>query len=207
MKKLLLILLIASACKKQVATNNSTTKVVNITNSGFESVSGWTLDSCYYITNAGDTVKYKAMWGFRLRDIAKLGDEPDNLLGLNFYVPQPGHTSDTIPNWVAPDQTPFSGRFFQTVNVKDGNYKLQCRAEKLGDGMYLWADGGAGEVKKELTTVLPTRPSWQINSLTFTVKGGKARIGFKCINADANAQLLHNAPWFHGDNMELIALP
>ena len=206
MKKFLLVLIIASSCKKQVGADNSP-KSISIRNSGFESISGWTRDSSYFINNAGDTIKYIGLWGFRLLDSARLGDEPDNYLGLNFYVPQPGHTSDTIPNWVPPDQTPFSGRFYQTVSVKDGNYTVQCRAEKLGDGMYLWADGGAGEVKKELTTRLPTEPSWQINSLNFTVKGGKARIGFKCINADANAQLLHNAPYFHADNMELLTAP
>ncbi len=111
-------------------------------------------------------------------------------LGLNFYAAQPDHWPD------APQETPWNGKIYQTVKgLADGVYTFKIYADAVGNGMYLWADGGTGEVK-----VLIKSDVNEINTLDFEVKGGVAKFGFICINADG-PQLY--APYFHGDDAEL----
>jgi hypothetical protein len=63
--------------------------------------------------------------------------------------------------------------------------------------MYLWADGGAGE-----QNVLIKSNVSELNTLDFEVKGGVAKIGFICIDANGPQ---HLAPYFHADDAELWA--
>jgi hypothetical protein len=111
-------------------------------------------------------------------------------LGLNFYAAQPHHWTG------APQETPWNGKIYQTVKgLADGRYTFKVFADAVGNGMYLWADGGTGEVK-----VLIKSDVNEINTLEFEVKGGIAKFGFICI--DANGPQLY-APYFHADDTEL----
>ena len=115
-------------------------------------------------------------------------------LGLNFYVSQPHHFTGAL------QETPFNGKLYQTVRaLQDGHYTFQVYADKVGEGMYLWADGGAGEV-----TLLIKSEESELHTLDFEVKGGVAKFGFICINANG-PQLF--APYFHADDAELLKKP
>lgn len=130
---------------------------------------------------------YTGNYGFR----AKLAAARSGKIGLNFYVSQSHH-------WVgAPQETPFNGKIYQTVNgLKDGHYTFQVYADAVGNGMYLWADGGAGEAKALIKSDIN-----EMNTLDFEVKGGVAKFGFICIDADGPQTY---APYFHADDAELL---
>jgi len=150
---------------------------IKLRNPGFEQYfHGWTKETDY-------TGKY----GFR----AKAEAARSGKLGLNFYVAQRTH-------WVgAPHETPFNGKVYLTVNaLADGIYIYRVYADAVGEGMYLWADGGAGEKKVSINSDIN-----ELNTLEFEVKGGVARIGFICINADGKQTY---APYFHADDVELL---
>ena len=149
---------------------------ITIKNPSFE-------DSLHYWTRE---TAYRGKYGFRVdTSIAITGR-----LGLNFYAAQSTH-------WVgAPQETPWNGKLYQTkTGLKDGIYTFKIYADAVGDGMYLWADGGAGEAK-----VLIKSDVSELNTLDFEVKGGVAKFGFICINAGGTQQY---APYFHADDAEL----
>jgi hypothetical protein len=150
---------------------------ITIQNAGFEdSLKFWKQETAY-----------KGKNGFRAsKDAVRTGK-----LGLNFYASQPGHFAG------AKQETPWNGKIYQTVNgLADGRYTFKIYADAAGNGMYLWADGGAGEAK-----VLIKSDKSEINTLDFEVKGGVARFGFICI--DANGPQTY-APYFHADDAELL---
>jgi hypothetical protein len=133
---------------------------------------------------------YRGKYGFRLDTSVAITGR----LGLNFYAAQSTHWAG------APQETPWNGKIYQTVmGLKDGRYTFRIWAEAVGNGMYLWADGGAGEVK-----VLIKSDVYELNTLDFEVKGGVAKFGFICINADGPQEY---APYFHADDAELVKLP
>ena len=130
---------------------------------------------------------YTGRYGFTAsKDAVRTGS-----LGLNFYASQKTH-------WVgAPQETPWNGKIYQTVQgLEDGRYTFQVYADAVGSGMYLWADGGNGEVK-----VLINSESNELNTLDFEVKGGVAMFGFICIDANGPEKY---APYFHADDAELL---
>lgn len=130
---------------------------------------------------------YRGKYGFRLdTSIARTGR-----LGLNFYAAQSTHWRG------APQETPWNGKLYQTVKgLQDGLYSFTIYADAVGTGMYLWADGGTGEVKVAIKSDVS-----ELNTLDFEVKGGVAKFGFICINADGPQKY---APYFHADDAELL---
>ncbi|HUQ97007.1 MAG TPA: hypothetical protein VM010_05030, partial [Chitinophagaceae bacterium] len=133
---------------------------------------------------------YRGRNGFKVdTSIARTGR-----LGLNFYAAQPHHFL------YAKEETPWNGKIYQTVTgLKDGHYTYRVYADAVGNGMYLWADGGTGEVN-----VLIKSDKVELNTLEFDVKGGVAKFGFICINAGGPQQY---APYFHADDVELLLHP
>lgn len=153
---------------------------IAIQNAGFEdSLRFWKKETAY-----------KGKNGFRAsKDAVRTGK-----LGLNFYAAQPHHFAG------AKEETPWNGKIYQTVNgLEDGRYTFKIYADAVGHGMYLWADGGAGEAK-----VLIKSDKSEINTLDFEVKGGVAKFGFICINANGPQTY---APYFHADDAELLKQP
>jgi hypothetical protein len=69
----------------------------------------------------------------------------------------------------------------------------------VGNGMYLWADGGGGEAKALIKSDVT-----ELNTLEFDVKGGVAKFGFNCINANGPQP---SAPNFQADDAALLKLP
>ncbi len=149
---------------------------IALKNPGFES------NLKYWIKETAYTGKY----GFTASvDAVRTGK-----LGLNFYASQKTHWAG------APQETPWNGTIYQTVSgLADGRYEFTAWADAVGDGMYLWADGGVGEAKVLIKSEINEQ-----NTLTFEVKGGVAKIGFTCINAGGSQQY---APYFHADDVEL----
>lgn len=133
---------------------------------------------------------YKGKNGFKAsKDAVRSGK-----LGLNFYAAQPHHFTG------AKQEAPWNGKIYQTVSgLQDGLYTFTIYADAVGNGMHLWADGGAGEVK-----ALIKSDKSEINTLTFEVKGGVAKFGFICI--DANGPQTY-APYFHADDAQLLKQP
>lgn len=150
---------------------------IALKNPGFEdSLKFWKIESAY-----------KGKNGFKPRGYAAVTGK----IGLNFYASQPSHFQ------YAADETPWNGKIYQTVKgLQDGWYTYAIYADAVGDGMYLWADGGAGEAK-----VLIKSDQNERNTLDFEVKGGIAKIGLICINAGGAQQY---APYFHADDAELL---
>lgn len=158
----------------------ATPTAIAIQNPGFEdSLKSWIKETAY-----------KGKNGFQAsKDAVRSGK-----LGLNFYAAQPGHFTG------AKQETPWNGRLYQTVSgLTDGMYTFKIYADAVGNGMYLWADGGAGEVK-----ALIKSDKNESNTLDFEVKGGVAKFGFICINADGPQKY---APYFHADDAELLKKP
>lgn len=153
---------------------------ITIQNAGFEdSLKHWTKETTY-----------KGKNGFQAKkDAVRTGT-----LGLNFYAAQPHHFAG------AKQETPWNGKIYQTVDsLADGTYTFKIYADAVGSGMYLWADGGAGEAK-----VLIKSDKNELNTLEFDVKGGVAKFGFICINAGGGQTY---APYFHADDAELWKKP
>jgi hypothetical protein len=153
---------------------------IQIINPGFEdSLTGWQIETDY-LGRYGFSSNQKA---------ARTGT-----FGLNFYAPQQGH----FPG--APQETPWNGKIFQTITgLEDGTYTFRVYADAVGEGMYLWANGGEGDV-----TIKINSDTNELNTLDFVVTGGVAQIGFICIDADGTENL---APYFHADDVELLANP
>lgn len=151
--------------------------LITIKNAGFEdSLAYWKTETAYRGRN-----------GFKASaDAVRTGN-----LGLNFYASQPDHFQ------YAKQETPWNGKIYQTrKGLKDGIYIFKVYADAVGNGMYLWADGGAGEAN-----VLIKSDINEINTLEFEVKGGIAKFGFICIDAGGSQ---HYAPYFHADDVELL---
>lgn len=150
---------------------------ITIKNPGFEdSLHFWKRETTYH-----------GKYGFRVdTSVARTGR-----LGLNFYVSQPSHFAGAL------QETPFNGKMYQAVKgLKDGHYTFKVYADAVGNGMYLWANGGTGEVKVLIKSAVS-----EVNTLDFDVKGGVAMFGFICINADGPQKF---APYFHADDAELL---
>ena len=131
---------------------------------------------------------YKGNNGFKARGYAARTGK----LGLSFYASQRQHYNG------AKQETPWNGKFYQTVKgLKDGQYRFQIYAGAVGEGMYLWADGGAGEAK----VLIHSADFTELNTLDFEVKGGVAKFGFACINADGAERF---APYFQADDAALL---
>lgn len=80
---------------------------------------------------------------------------------------------------------PADAKIFQTVNnLADGEYTFSVYAEGAGSGMYLWADGGNGEIKVPIPQAKDTAHAMPLSKIDFTVKGGVAKFGFISIAAD-----------------------
>ena len=149
---------------------------VTLENPGFEdSLRFWTKETAY-----------KGKNGF----IAKVDAVRSGALGLNFYASQTHHYTG------AKQEAPWNGKVYQTIDsLADGMYSFKVYADAVGEGMYLWADGGAGEAK-----VLIKSSKSEVNTLDFEVKGGVAKIGFICIDAGGTQKY---APYFHADDAQL----
>lgn len=75
--------------------------------------------------------------------------------------------------------TPTDAKIYQTVNnLADGDYTFSVYAEGSGSGMYLWADGGNGEIKVPIPQAMDTAHAMPLSKIDFTVKGGVAKFGF-----------------------------
>ncbi len=129
---------------------------------------------------------YTGFYGFS----ADTGALRSGKYGLNFFAPQAGEWAGS------PQETPWNGKIYATfTNLKDGNYTFKIYADAVGDGMFLWVNGGT-----EATAKIKSDNN-ELNTLDFTVKGGTAKVGFACINANGNKALF--APYFHADDAEL----
>jgi hypothetical protein len=191
-----MLLLSALSCKKEVSIETGRPPVtqpttppappstqpvpvsVTLSNHSFEdSLQHWTVET-----------QYRGRYGFMINHkCARTGK-----LGLDFYASQRTHFEG------AHQETPWNGKIYQTVTgLRDGQYTFKIYANAEGNGMYLWADGGAGE-----QNVLIKSNVSELNTLDFEVKGGVARIGFICIDANGPQ---HLAPYFHADDAELWA--
>lgn len=152
--------------------------VIDIKNASFED----SLHSWKRVTT------YKGNNGFKARGYAAHTGK----LGLSFYAAQPQHYNG------AKQETPWNGQIYQTVKgLKDGHYSFRIYAGAVGNGMYLWADGGAGEAK----VLIHSDDVNELNVLDFDVKGGVAKFGFICINAGGPQRF---APYFQADDAELV---
>lgn len=162
------------------ATSTPATQLVEIKlrNPSFEdSLHNWTRETTY-----------KGRNGFKARGYAA----HNGALGLSFYASQPQHFTG------AREETPWNGKIYQTKkNLKDGQYRFQIYAGAVGNGMYLWADGGAGEVKQQIHSDDPS----ELNVIEFTVKGGVAKVGLICIDANGPQRF---APYFQADDAALF---
>jgi hypothetical protein len=151
---------------------------ITLLNPSFEdSLKHWTVET-----------QYRGRYGFMINSkCARTGK-----LGLDFYASQRTHFEG------AHQEVPWNGKLYQTVTgLRDGQYTFKIYANAEGNGMYLWAEGGAGEQK-----VLIKSDRSELNSLDFEVKGGVAKIGFICIDANGPQ---HLAPYFNADDAELLA--
>jgi hypothetical protein len=185
-----LVSIFSISCNKGVSKPSEVVKPANqitLINPGFEdSTTGWAIQNDSAYTN-GDI-----KWGITVQK-DRYGSRY-----LNFYAPQNYHKDSTKPDWVAPNWTPWNGGAYQTVsNLKDGNYTLKCKAAAVGYGMFLWADGG-----EKADSVAFKSSVYETKILEFIVKGGTAKIGFRCSNADGTQPALL-APWFNADDVEL----
>lgn len=162
------------SCQKEITETLSAP--ITVLNPGFE-------DSLYAWTIQTD---YTGIYGFSSnKDAATTGS-----YGLNFYAAQ-------LEHWPgAPQETPWNGKIYQTfTGLKDGSYSYMVNADAVGEGMYLWANGGEQDVIVKIKSDVN-----ELNTLDFVVVGGTAKIGFACINADGEAMF---APYFHADNVQL----
>ncbi len=169
-----LIALFSVSCQKEEVKKNPVQ--ITLVNPGFEdTLRGWDILSTY-AGGAGFTA-------------TKLAARSGNL-GLNFYAAQANH----YPG--APQETPWNGLIYQTISgLKDGKYTYKVYADAVGEGMYIWATGGEEDVK------IPIKSSVnELNTLEFSVKGGIAKIGLLCVDANGAATF---APYFHADDLEL----
>ena len=170
------VTMLVISCQKGVPVPPATQ--ITLVNPGFEEkLTGWNVETAY-------TGRY----GFSSDTGARIRGD----YGLNFYAAQSTHWQG------APQETPWNGKIYQTVsNLKDGTYTFKAYADAVGSGMYLWANGSSEQcdVKSKITSDINA-----LNTLEFVVKGGRARIGFICIDAGGGQQF---APYFHADDVEL----
>lgn len=172
---ILLFVLLISSCQK--GTDNPKAAQITIVNPGFEdSLKGWKIESAYV-----------GIYGFQaIPDAKRTGKN-----GLNFYAAQSSH----YPG--APQETPWNGKVYQTITgLKDGTYTFKIYADAVGNGMYLWANGGGGDVKLKINSNVN-----ELNTIDFVVTGGTGKFGFICIDANGNEAPL--SPYFHADDAEL----
>lgn len=131
--------------------------------------------------------KYRGRNGFKARGYAAHTGK----LGLSFYAAQRHHYNG------AKQETPWNGKIYKRVpKLKDGRYTFRIWASAVGDGMYLWANGGAGEVTTPIRSSEP-----ELHTLDFEVKGGVAEFGFICIDAGGTERF---APYFEADDAEFL---
>lgn len=163
-----------------IPVNDTNAIKITVTNPGFEDgLNGWAIET-----------DYRGRYGFTSSKKAKRSGG----YGLNFYAAQVGH----FPN--APQETPWNGKLYQTITgLQNGNYRFNIYADAVGEGMYLWANGGGTDVKTAIKS-----DSSEINTIDFTVINGVAKFGFICIDADGSQYL---APYFHADDAELWYYP
>ena len=150
---------------------------INLTNPGFESPlsSGWTIETTY-----------KGQYGFRQDTAAKL----QGSYGLSFYAAQPNHYPGN------PQETPWNGRIYQSLqNLKNGKYIFTVYGAAIGNGMYVYANGGKDDYKLAFRTDQVER-----YQLEFEVTNGTAKVGLLCI--DAGGPQMY-APFFRVDELEL----
>lgn len=173
---LCLIIISMASCQKETVKQPATQ--IALVNPGFEDgLNAWKIETAY-TGGAGFTSS---------KDAVRTGTA-----GLNFYAAQSFHYAG------APQETPWNGKIYQTVTgLTDGNYTFKIYADAVGTGMFLWANGGEQEVKMPIKSAMK-----ELNTLDFTVKGGTARIGFICIDANGTQTQLY-APYFHADDAEL----
>jgi len=181
MKKILLaatslmVLFTVISCQKGSDTPPATQLAV--LNPGFEdSLKHWNVESAYV-----------GIYGFQAsKDAVRSGK-----LGLNFYAAQTAH----YPG--APQETPWNGKISQTITgLKDGIYTYKVHVDAVGTGMYLWANGGGGDVKVAVKSKVN-----ELNTLDFTVTGGTAKFGCICIDAKGTESPF--SPYFHADDVEV----
>ena len=182
LKSLIIVLsvFIFSSCQKEISQEGfidaNGTKLISIQNPGFElGLSNWTM-----------ITEYTGKYGFKASvDAVRTGN-----LGLNFYAAQSTHWEG------APQETPWNGLIYQNITgLQDGTYIFKAYADAVCSGMYVWADGGNGEIKQPIKS-----ETNELNNLVFEVKGGIAKIGFICIDASGPEEY---APYFHADDVEL----
>ena len=172
---ILLFVLSITSCQK--STDNPKAVQITIINPGFEdSLKGWKIESAYV-----------GIYGFQaIPDARRTGKN-----GLNFYAAQSSH----YPG--APQETPWNGKIYQTITgLQDGTYTFKIYADAVGNGMYLWANGGGGDVKVKINSNVN-----ELNTIDFIVTGGIGKFGFICIDANGNEAPL--SPYFHADDAEL----
>ena len=129
---------------------------INLTNPGFESPlsSGWTIETTY-----------KGQYGFRQDTAAKL----QGSYGLSFYAAQPNHYPGN------PQETPWNGRIYQSLqNLKNGKYIFTVYGAAIGNGMYVYANGGKDDYKLAFRTDQVERYQLEFEVTNGTAKEFKA---------------------------------
>ena len=165
-----------TSCQKEIHFDETPAARIMLVNPGFEQdLTGWTIET-----------DYQGQYGFTSsKDAIRTGN-----FGLNFYAAQTHH----FP--MAPQETPWNGVIYQIVSgLADGIYEFKAYADAVGEGMYLWASSGGEDFKVPIKSATN-----ELNVLEFSVKGGEAKVGFICIDADGEAKF---APYFHADDVEL----
>lgn len=171
---LIILLFSITSCQKTV--EDVVPVSIDLVNPGFEdSLKGWKVETAY-----------TGIYGFQASvDAVRKGK-----FGLNFYAAQSSHYAG------APQETPWNGKISQTITgLKDGNYTFKAYADAVGTGMYLWANGGRGEVKVKIKS-----NTNELNTIDFVVTGGVGQVGFICVDANGTDPF---APYFHADDVEL----
>lgn len=175
-----LMLLTITSCQK--GSDTPVAAQITVVNPGFEdSLKSWKVETAYV-----------GIYGFKASiDAVRTGK-----LGLNFYAAQTWHYAG------APQETPWNGKIYQTITgLADGIYTFKVHVDGVGTGLYLWANGGGGDVK-----VAIKGKTNELNTLDFTVAGGTAKFGFTCIDANGT-DTTPFAPYFHADDVELWTKP
>jgi hypothetical protein len=117
--------------------------------------------------NSLDGWQFENQGGFTTSSVAAKSGQ----LGLQFSAPAAS--------------TPWNGKIYQTLqNLPNGDYTFSAYGKALGSGMFLWADNGSEVVTTPIQKAFPDSVySLPLNTVSFKVTGGTAKVGFICINA------------------------